>query len=318
MTEISYIDHPCCDYRLGGVPRWSLHPKSDRLLRIPDDIRRGVVFIGLPGPASDGTETIRYKGSAFFVTIGSDQPNQFTYLVTAAHVAASVAGKQFYIRMNRKDGKSAVLLCCDGSEEWFRHPTDPSVDVAVLPYAPPPEAEVEWTTAPVEVLATHENLSSCNLAIGSGDEVYIVGLFTKHSGNSVNIPIVRTGNIAMMPEEKIRSSTFGDMEAYLVEARSIGGLSGSPVFVRSGESKGGRILYDRNTLSLLGLVHGHFDVEVDGVEGAEIGNINSGIAVVVPAEKIAEVLYQPELESQRARKIEDIRNESSTTMDFDD
>lgn len=34
----------------------------------------------------------------------------------------------------------------------------------------------------------------------------------------------------MFPDERILTDNYGDMEAYLVEARSIGGLSGSPVF----------------------------------------------------------------------------------------
>ena len=54
------------------------------------------------------------------------------------------------------------------------------------------------------------------------------------------------------------------MEAYLVEARSISGLSGSPVFVNMAPyrtvegtiiSNGGHRPY-----YLLGLMHGHFDV----------------------------------------------------------
>ncbi len=37
------------------------------------------------------------------------------------------------------------------------------------------------------------------------------------------------GNIAMMPDEPVRTS-IGMMESYLIEVRSIGGLSGAPRF----------------------------------------------------------------------------------------
>ena len=43
--------------------------------------------------------------------------------------------------------------------------------------------------------------------------------------------IVRTGNIASMPEEAVDLGSSGSQEVYLVESRSIGGLSGSPVFL---------------------------------------------------------------------------------------
>ena len=38
--------------------------------------------------------------------------------------------------------------------------------------------------------------------IGLGDEVIISGLFVKHHGRQRNVPIIRVGNVAAMPEEK--------------------------------------------------------------------------------------------------------------------
>lgn len=69
-------------------------------------------------------------------------------------------------------------------------------------------------------------------AIGIGDEVLMVGLFTKRYGYRKNIPIVRGGIISAMPEEPIEDQETGNLyDAYLIEIRSIGGLSGSPVIV---------------------------------------------------------------------------------------
>jgi hypothetical protein len=40
--------------------------------------------------------------------------------------------------------------------------------------------------------------------IGPGDLVFMVGLFTRMTGKRKNFPIVRIGNMAMMPSEKRR------------------------------------------------------------------------------------------------------------------
>jgi hypothetical protein len=108
----------------------------------------------------------------------------------------------------------------------------------------------------------------------------------------------------MMPAEHIpMKSNWGGPptgDFYLIEARSIGGLSGSPVFVRQ------MIPADsfswRQTLYLLGLIHGHWELPKgtentlptdDGVA------INMGIAMVVPARKILEVIRQKDLTDMR-------------------
>jgi hypothetical protein len=92
------------------------------------------------------------------------------------------------------------------------------------------------------------------------------------------------------------------MDAYLIEARSIGGLSGSPVFLNLGvvryigngikHSTGGPIQL------LLGLVHGHFDVHSsltddvlsDASQPLSAQRVNTGIAIVVPIEKVVETI----------------------------
>jgi hypothetical protein len=79
---------------------------------------------------------------------------------------------------------------------------------------------------------TAEHMQEHEVAVG--DEVFITGLFSQRHGTRRNIPIVRVGNLACMTEEKVSTNYFGDMDAILIEARSIGGLSGSPVFLNLG------------------------------------------------------------------------------------
>jgi hypothetical protein len=144
---------------------------------------------------------------------------------------------------------------------------------------------------PIAGFATTDRVQSEE--IGLGEETIIVGLFASHHGNARNIPIVRIGNIAAMPEEKV-STEIGKIDAYLVEARSIGGLSGSPVFVNMGimRDRGGVLEVEKRVdgkktvraIYLLGLMHGHFDDKKNSV--------NMGIGIVVPATKILEVINQ--------------------------
>jgi len=140
------------------------------------------------------------------------------------------------------------------------------------------------------------------------------------------VPIVRTGNIAAMVDEPVKTGyTAQPIDAYLIEARSIGGLSGSPVFVRRPAAEW-QVTGDRNENNipiakaelnksgyifyLLGIVHGHFpakSAEVDMVEEDSQFNdkFNTGIGVVVPVNKVYDTLFQPELIDSRKAVIDD-------------
>lgn len=61
----------------------------------------------------------------------------------------------------------------------------------------------------------------------------MTGLYRNHYGAQRNIPVVRSEIIAARREEPIETA-LGPMDAYLVEVRSIGGLSGSPAYAVSG------------------------------------------------------------------------------------
>jgi hypothetical protein len=118
-----------------------------------------------------------------------------------------------------------------------------------------------------------------------------------HLGFAKNIPILRTGNIAMIPDERIPTGNFGDMEAYLIEARSIGGLSGSPVFTLARSPQ-------EVTVFLMGLMHGHWSVDSETVvdkisqdAGIKAG-VNVGIAVITPASKILDIFNGGELRAE--------------------
>lgn len=294
-SEITGCDPKLVDARLGNTVRWYLAPKDDIDMRVPDDVRQCVVFIALP-QAEEKKVFYRFMGTAFFVSKpSSDGATFYVYLVTAKHVANRLEGKPFLVRVNTKEAPGYDWIRGTGAKWWY-HPADETVDVAVIPWAPP--QHVEYRSIPESMFLLDETIR--NKGIGIGDEVFITGLFTHLSGSKRNLPIVRIGNIAMMPEEPVPTE-LGNIEAYLIEARSIGGLSGSPAFVRHTVSLG------REEFYLLGLMHGHWDIppkeKNDAISRYDdaLGKVNMGIAVVVPAKKILEVINHPELIDMRVR-----------------
>jgi hypothetical protein len=278
-------------------------------MRVPDEVRQCAVFIGLPRTLDSGQQVLAFVGTAFFVFVPSEiEGTSYGYLVTAKHVASKMDGQPFLIRVNTKDGKS--MLISGKGAHWWTHPTDNSVDVTVIPWIPP--ENVEYKAVTTSMFLTDAVVKE--KSIGSGDEVFITGLFAHLSGSKRNLPIVRMGNIAMMPSEPV-STSAGEIEAYLIEARSIGGLSGSPVFVRETVRLGLGSFY------LLGLMHGHWDLAPSAKNDAilmdedTVGRVNMGIAIVIPAQKIMEVLNHPELVEIRRKNDEKMRKARLPTPD---
>jgi len=241
----------------------------------------------------------------------------FVYLVTAKHVIEKLRPRaidgRVYVRVNLRD--DGAQLVPSPIEHWFFHPDDASLDVAVLPWAPPAE-RVVFLTIPSRMTVTNEIIEK--EAIGPGDEVFITGLFVSHYGEQRNLPIIRIGNIALMPEEPVQTREFGLIDAYLIECRSIGGLSGSPVFVHLAEFR----LVDKEVqmkaggFYWLGLVHGHWDLKVPDIDTLfgdlfSTQQVNMGIAIVVPALKVMEVIDQAEIVEHRRKVEEETRKGSN-------
>lgn len=264
---------------------------------VPDDVRKCVAFLGLR--MADGT--FRLAGSLFF--LGKIKEGEAVassmYAVTARHVIDNIRKTgvaESLLRVNRKDGKAQWLKA--PLNEWYVHPTDPTIDVAILTMGLP--EPLDHLFLPYSLCATEQHMRDNE--VGLGDEVFVTGLFRHHHGTRRNIPIVRVGNLACMTEEKIATDQFGEMDAFLIEARSIGGLSGSPVFLSLGSSrviKGTTILGSSGPrFLLLGLVHGHYDVRKaeidrlgdDGTDADQNDHVNTGIAIVVPFNKIDAVV----------------------------
>ena len=297
-------------------------------MRLPDEVQESVVFLGVRSVKGPGVEYINYGGTAFFLTAPSPSHVgvDITYLVTARHVAEKIEHGEFFVRANTDDGGSETVLVDAGLEQttWWYHPNDDSVDVAVMPFAP--RANWRQKRIPARMILTRKKMTS--KGIGVGDEVYATGLFHFVTGQQKNLPIVRTGTIAMVPDERVPLGRWRtpDMEAYLIEARSLGGLSGSPVFAQRSikvhpAEHSGRQPIAAGAIFLLGLIHGHWDLPDEAIDATGDGwaqpreKINIGIAIVVPADKILEVLEQPKLKDVVRQAEYDLASQHPEVLD---
>jgi hypothetical protein len=321
------------DQRIAGKPRYYIAREEEYLMRVPDELKRCVAFACY----KDKQGNFKFAGTVFFVSVPMDSENRWVCTVTAKHILINLKTEKdvdkIYLRMNRRDG--GVDFVETNINDWKYHLDDDLfVDVAVLGRTPSPY-EFDYMAIPSETALNKDSIKVGemdeygvihNMGIGVGDEVAITGLFINHYGEKQNLPIVRIGNIALMPEEPIATKCFGSMEAYLIESRSIGGLSGSPVFLlhEKGIAFGWRVF-------LFGLVHGHYDAHVPDIDLLVIDslsadapdgkNVNTGIAIVTPVSKIIETINHPDFieernEEMKKRKKGILPTEDLPTEDF--
>lgn len=160
-------------------------------------------------------------GTGFFVGI---QHNEylFPFIVTARHVVEGKTGK-IGVRLNTKAGGAEFISV--PISQWKAH-SDSAVDLAFCQLAPD-FSIYDYSILPIDQLAEAREA----YPVEPGKEVFIAGLYTSHHGLAKNIPVIRTGNIAAVPSEPVRT-TMGFSEGILIELRSIAGLSGSPVFMQ--------------------------------------------------------------------------------------
>jgi hypothetical protein len=306
------------DSRIGGFPRWYLDRPKGAALRIDSMLLDSVVYLAVK---NDETDAPTLGGTACVVSVPSQVPGgSYQILVTAGHCVESM--EQFahrYLRVNRQDG-TAQLIEITGAP-WKFADDYPATDLAAAPLNLPPKI-FKQTLLPVAMLATPQVVEEEE--IGVGDELYVVGLFTKRHGKSKNIPIVRTGIISAMPDEPIDDPLTGvPYHAYLAELRSIGGLSGSPVFVELGP---GRVAGDEvqgleeRTFYLLGLIRGHwpkkeYEVADFAVDTDEQHMLNTGIAAVTPIGKLSDIVYCEEWVRVRKENDDKQMKEKAATPD---
>ncbi len=293
-------------------------------MRLPDDILECVAFLALQ---QDGDEASQRQlvGTGFFLSVPGSLPGvNYIYLITAKHcVSEALELGELYVRLNTRDGGLGFVKL---EGKWL-YSDIPGCDLAVLPFAPN------------SLLYKYKHISDTMLAqqdvierhkVGIGEEVAIAGLFTRRAGKGRNIPIVRCGSIAAMPAEPLPEKDGPDFHAYLVEVRSIGGLSGSPVFAYLGPARVGpdfTLNLTQTFLFLIGVMRGHWEHEEAKVKGPsafsdgakrfseELDLVNWGIAAVTPSTELAGIIYGDYLMKGRERKDKELAEADSPVND---
>ena len=216
-------------------PRW-VRLEREILMQVDDYIRKSVVFLGMPE-----AHGFVGHGTGFLVAIDEGE-HSFFYVISARHVVWPLwvevkDGKpqgQIFVRVNRDTGVPKVFPV--QRDEWIFHP-DKEIDVCALPLDLHDDEDehdgdkLDWSHIALPSMAhTHDKASWSGISLG--DEVFVAGAFVNRLGVQKNIPIIRIVNIAAMPEKSIEFVS-PKRPVYLVETRSLGGISGSPVFLKS-------------------------------------------------------------------------------------
>ncbi len=250
--------------------------------RIPNQYLKCAVYLYKSKEAAEKSE--EYGGTGCLVGYKSaDGYVHVKYVVTNRHV---IEDGYTVIRLNTLAGPCDIFETA--RQSWIFHPEDDLAACAVSPNY----LYHAFSVISTDLFVDKEKITKHNL--GVGDEVFMVGRLVGHQGTLRNIPVARFGAIAMMPLEPLRNKYGNLRKHYLVEIRSVSGSSGSPVFI-----------YDL-PYAPEGVRNEQFGQFFLGVDCGHIPNeeqlLRSGIAVVIPASSVMELLNQPDLKDVRENK----------------
>jgi len=231
-------------------------------------------------------------------------------VVTAKHVVAD--HPQILGRFSTQTGTNTAFVAYDVQKmridgDYWEHPDD-GVDIAVfrsLHYS-----ETKYEIFPRNLIATTDLVKTEEIA--QGDRVVFPALLVNFVGSSRNYPVLRNGVIALLPEEKVPMQyrvgsrvVRTQQEVLLLDATSIPGASGAPIFLWPGPRiKGNAFMLGGGSPYLLGVMHGFYPaaprelVEVHTVASAQMYAENSGIAIAFPSWRLHEILEREDLRTR--------------------
>lgn len=274
--------------------------------RIDDALLDSVVYFY--ESVEDARQGRKSGGCGFLVGVpveGNDN-KMFPFVVTNSHVIKE--GKSTVIRLKKKTGESHVQET--DISGWTHHPNGDDVAASHIALTDELAADFRFHWISSAKFVTREVIEEYN--IGPGDEIFMVGRFIQHDGKQTNLPVVRFGYLSMLPNQPILHPRGLLQESFLVEMFSIGGFSGSPVFVyfrpfsiRPGPGKPPVTTVQTNTQIrehnigplLLGINWGHINNALPVIDSSgkrldppQFVHSNTMMAGVVPAWKIWELL----------------------------
>ncbi|MDP3950529.1 hypothetical protein [Microbacterium sp.] len=280
--------------------------------RIPDALANSVAFL-YPNTDAARSETPA-GGTAFALAIDpEDDGPPHEYLVSNIHLVCQGCRT---LRVRTDSGFDCHEIA---AASWTTHPDGDDVAIASIRSDELGVTAIKWSA----LAATQERLAELN--VGVGDEVFMLGRFIAHEGKTRQQPLARFGNIALMPDPSnpVLDGRSLERELFLVEMRSLSGYSGSPVFLYVGPATyrgDGRMMpfYSEN-IGLIGVDTGHkinrVGIDTKGTRCPAPGDWtvtqNTGIALVAPVWKIADLLF--DAEEVKARRATEARRTRSAT-----
>jgi len=320
--------------------------EGDFMFPLPPQFLRCVAFLCEAELGANGAVENIPTGTAFFVRWPDEiNPSQkWSYIVTARHCIEEPASQDLFLRVNTHASDAATGLgykdIATKKLDWHTHD---SADVAAMLFADEDE-NVDFAMFPSELFINKDYAFVPNVEIHGqaftdffmgkwghipmqlGMDLSFGGLFIQSVGDRRNLPIVRFGSISRLPTDELiyldtPSRGAIGIRAYLAECRSWGGHSGSPVlwhfvFNMNVIEDDGRLLAlaPLHATALLGLVSAHFDIDIEAKHSPEavVIPINSGMAIVTPAENIRELLAREDLVEERNRRRQPVRRKLAT------
>ncbi|MEA2363917.1 MAG: hypothetical protein QOD71_3062 [Thermoleophilaceae bacterium] len=289
---------------------------------IPGQFLDCAIYLYPSVDAAEAGEAIGGSGFLVSVPMEGEPPNsdgQFVgtlYAVTNRHVADQARA----VRLNNRDGAFEVVPV-DG-ETWVPHPDGDDVAVAHLGLSPDRHRFLAVSSDSL-VAPTQEGY----FYFARGTDTFMVGRFVTHEGKQRNTPTVRFGNVSMLPEEPLWHKKYKLwQDSFLVEVRSLPGYSGSPVFGYVPIPPSGKKLEPGDDPELAGMA-----VRLIGVDWCHLRDwadvyqadeetktgdrvaLNSGMAGVIPAWKLTELLEDDELARDRKQGEDDWRKQHGNT-----
>ncbi len=284
-----------------------------RVPAINPELLRSVCF--LYHTKEEAQRGSKFGGSGFFVFVSRESPRGASdyYIVTNKHVVEDGA---IFVRLETKDGKNDPLEI----RSWLTSKTD---DLAIATFEPDRGNYSFYPIGIGECIYQQELPGSYwyGSGYGVGDTVFMIGRFITHVGQQLNSPTVRFGNLSVSePVPILNDKCHQEQESLIVEARSIKGYSGSPVFIMQDpwmwDEQNKCVFPNPRRIPLLGISWGYNPVplEVEVMDkktrkpkGTPMRILypNSGLMNVVPAWKLRDFLNSPEVKMQQRQSDEE-------------
>ncbi len=224
-------------------------------------------------------------------------------VVTARHVLGD--HKKVLARFSTQEGSSTSFVpynieLMKKTNDYWEHPNDSGVDIVV--FRSLHFEGTKYTPFPLDLIATKETFKEN--VIRQTDRIIFPSLLINFMGLAQNYPVIRDGSIALLPAEKVpmkynvgNKEIITKQELILVDATSIPGASGSPIFLWPGPRlKGNSYQMGGTKPYLLGVMHGFYPAiprEILDVQTSDMKKMyaeNSGVAIIFPSWKLQDIL----------------------------